>query len=87
MKLKRPSQNIGSLKTHQGEKEKAHFFGFFHRDYWRGRRDGKRAPAAWQASLETIESGELSRKNEGRSALSSGRLLKIFNVSELGGWR
>ena len=70
MKPKRPSQDIQSLKSYQGKKEKSHFFGLFHRDYWRGRRDGKRAPSAWQASLGTIQSEELRQKNEVRSGLN-----------------
>lgn len=46
----RASQGLVSLKSYQGKKEKTYFFVLFNRDYWRGRRDGKRALGAWQAS-------------------------------------
>jgi len=70
MKSKRLSRKIESIKANRGDKESAYLFGLLNRDYWRGRKDGKRAPFAYQAALGGIEAEELRHKNEVRDSVT-----------------
>lgn len=69
MKTKKLSRKIESIKAHRGDKERLYLLGLFNRDYWRGRKDGKRAPVAFQAALGSIEAEELRHKNEVRNGI------------------
>ncbi len=65
--LKSPSRSMRSIRTYPGQKESTNYAGMFNRDYWRGRRDGKKAPIAWQAALDGVTAEELRYRNETRN--------------------
>lgn len=68
MKIKRPQQKTLKMKAFVSKHDKM-VVGMFNRDYWRGRRDGKRSPAAGPCTLDMIQSEELQTRNEYRSGI------------------
>lgn len=67
MKVQGPSRKLQSMKAYRGTREGTQYAGFFYRDYWRGRKDGRIAPAAWQSALAIIDADELRHRNEVRN--------------------
>ena len=72
MKLEKPSRRAQSIRSYEGKKERARFLGLFDRDYWRGRKDGRKAPSAWRSALGTIDADELRHGNEVRNTIRQG---------------
>ena len=72
MNFEKPSRRAQSIRSYQGKKESSHFLGLFDRDYWRGRKDGRKAPSAWRSALGTIDADELRHRNEVRNSIHQG---------------
>lgn len=81
--MKSPSKKSQSMKTYSARRESTHYVGMFHRDYWRGRRDGKRAPVAWQSALGAVEADELCYRDETRNSVQQMISVAKTNLAHL----
>ncbi len=67
-KTSKPPRKADGFKYY-GTKENPYILGAISKDYWRGRKDGKIAPAACYAALSGIEAAELRYQEQTRNGI------------------
>lgn len=85
MKANSPKKRIKAMKSYQGRREHSHFLGLFNKDYWRGRKDGRKAPTACEAALAGIKSDELKELNEVRNGVNQMKGEARTNIAHIEG--